>query len=117
MKDSYVSYFDTARLKSKSNDKDKKPMTMKEYKWKDFIQKALTTIQLCIIDDVLSEVPLEKTVESLWTKLESLYMTKTIANRLGVLQTSAHASYGKKDANQIPYNGVHLTYHRFEKYG
>ena len=65
---------------------DKKPTTMKDSKWEEADQKALSIIQLCITDDVLQEVLSEKTAHSLWTKLESLYMTKTVANRLGVLQ-------------------------------
>ena len=49
-------------------------------------QKALSIIQMCITNDVLQEVLSEKTAESLWTKLESLYLTKTIVDRLDILQ-------------------------------
>ena len=47
---------------------------------------VFSIIQLCIINNVLQEVLSEKMENLLWTKLESLYMTKTVANRLGVLQ-------------------------------
>ena len=67
--------------------KDKKPVVMKDSEWEDADQKALSTIQLCITNDVLQEVLSRKTAESLWTKLESLYMTKTVVNRLDVLQS------------------------------
>ena len=66
--------------------KDKKPVTMKNSEWEEADKKAPSTIQLSITDDVLQEVLSEKTAEALWTKLESLYMKKTVANRLGVLQ-------------------------------
>ena len=61
-------------------------MTMEDSEWEDASQKALSTIWLRIMDDVLQEVLSKKTIESLWTKLESLYMTKMVANCLDVLQ-------------------------------
>ena len=66
--------------------KEMKPPTMKDSEWDEIDEKALSAIQLCITDDVLQEVLSEKTAAALWTKLESLYMKKTVANRLGVLQ-------------------------------
>ena len=73
-------------LKVALDGRDKKPATMKDSEWEEADQKALSTIQLSITDDVLQEVLSEKTAASLWNKLESLYLKKTVANRLGVLQ-------------------------------
>ena len=85
---------------------------MKDFEWEDIDQNALTIIKLYIINDVLQEVLSEKIAESLWTKLESLYMTKTIANRLGVLQRL----YMLCMAEGI-FIRSHITRHKVEKYG
>ncbi|KAG6397474.1 hypothetical protein SASPL_143641 [Salvia splendens] len=37
---------------------------------------------LCLSDDVIIEVAEQETVAALWTKLESLYMTKSLTNKL-----------------------------------
>jgi len=66
--------------------KEKRPLKMEEQEWNDIDQKALSTIQLSITDDVLQEVISETTSVKLLNKLESLYMKKTVANRLGALQ-------------------------------
>ena len=73
-------------LKVALDGRDKKPATMKDSEWEEADQKALSTIQLSITDDVLQEVLSEKTVASLWNKLESMYLKKMVANGLGVLQ-------------------------------
>nr|CAD1827502.1 unnamed protein product [Ananas comosus var. bracteatus] len=48
--------------------------------------KALTTIQLCLSDEVLREVLNEKIAAGLWLKWESLYMTKFLTNKLYLKQ-------------------------------
>ncbi|KAH9660266.1 hypothetical protein KPL70_024153 [Citrus sinensis] len=45
-------------------------------------KRARSAIILSLGDSVIREVAKEKTVAGLWTKLESLYMTKSLANRL-----------------------------------
>ena len=45
-------------------------------------KKARSTIILSLGDSVIREVAKEKTVAGLWAKLEQLYMTKSLANRL-----------------------------------
>ncbi|KAH9782240.1 hypothetical protein KPL71_008811 [Citrus sinensis] len=45
-------------------------------------KKARSTIILSLGDSVIREVVKEKTVAGLWAKLEQLYMTKSLANRL-----------------------------------
>ena len=44
-------------------------------------KKAMSTIILSLGDSVIREVAKERTVAGLWTKLENLYMTKSLANR------------------------------------
>ena len=45
-------------------------------------KKARSTIILSLGDSVIRKVAKEKTVTGLWAKLEQLYMTKSLANRL-----------------------------------
>ncbi|KAH9760208.1 hypothetical protein KPL70_000097 [Citrus sinensis] len=45
-------------------------------------KKARSTIILSLGDSVIREVAKEKTIAGLWAKLENLYMTKSLANRL-----------------------------------
>ncbi|CAA7036221.1 unnamed protein product [Microthlaspi erraticum] len=45
-------------------------------------EKAHATILLCLADDVIIEVSSETTAAGLWGKLESLYMTKSLTNKL-----------------------------------
>jgi len=40
--------------------------------------RAINVIRMCLPDDVLFKIVVEKTIASLWTKLESLYMTKSL---------------------------------------
>ena len=45
-------------------------------------EKAHSSILLYLIDEVITEVADEETVAGLWLKLESLYMTKSLTNKL-----------------------------------
>ncbi|MBA0671474.1 hypothetical protein Goklo_023843, partial [Gossypium klotzschianum] len=45
-------------------------------------KKALSAIQLCLVNTVLQEVLMEKTSSALWKRLETLYVTKSLANCL-----------------------------------
>ena len=62
--------------------KSKKPTTMMEWEWEDLDAKALSTIHLCLADEVLFNIVGEDTTSSLWSKLESLYMTKSLTRRI-----------------------------------
>ncbi|GKC92424.1 hypothetical protein Tco_1157866 [Tanacetum coccineum] len=46
------------------------------------MKKAYSTLILCLGDRVLREVTKETSTAGIWTKLTSLYMTKSLANRL-----------------------------------
>ncbi|KAL8170225.1 hypothetical protein V2J09_022029 [Rumex salicifolius] len=56
--------------------------TMTEEQWTELDERALSSIQLCLTREVLREVIHEVSVAGLWSKLESLYMTKSLANKL-----------------------------------
>ncbi|KAH9648352.1 hypothetical protein KPL70_025549 [Citrus sinensis] len=68
------------------------PVTKKEGKEESFSKtpemaaeidkKVRSTIILSLGDSVIREVAKEKTVTDLWAKLEKIYMTKSLANRL-----------------------------------
>jgi hypothetical protein len=55
---------------------------MTDDKWEDLDEKALSALQLSLSFDVLREVMHEKSAAKLWKKLEELYMTKSLANKL-----------------------------------
>ena len=44
-------------------------------------QKAKSTIQLCLSDSILFNVPGEATTKALWDKLGSLYQSKSLVNK------------------------------------
>ncbi|KAH9736687.1 Integrase catalytic domain-containing protein [Citrus sinensis] len=50
----------------------------------DIDKRARSTIILSLGDSVIREVAKEKTVADLWAKLETIYMTKSLANRLHI---------------------------------
>lgn len=53
-----------------------------EAKLKDIDSKAHSAILLSLGDEVLREVAEEQTALKLWSRLESLYLKKSLANRL-----------------------------------
>jgi hypothetical protein len=60
----------------------KKPATVKNEEWEDLDEKSLSTIRLCLADDVLFNIVGEDTTSGLWSKMESLYMTKSLTSRI-----------------------------------
>src|SRR3954469_16360636 len=62
----------------------KKPSTMGEDDWKEIEIKAKATIILYLSDEVLYNVLNEDTAAGMWNWLESLYMTKSLSNKLYV---------------------------------
>jgi len=44
--------------------------------------KAANTIQLSLADEVMCNVIAEETTTGLWSKLETLYTTKSLSNKL-----------------------------------
>ena len=60
----------------------KKSSTMTEEEFRDIDFRARATIILCLSDEVLYNVMTETTAAAVWCKLESLYMTKSLSNKL-----------------------------------
>nr|KYP64673.1 Retrovirus-related Pol polyprotein from transposon TNT 1-94 [Cajanus cajan] len=68
----------------KGEEKMSSSLTQKEKT--NMIEKARSAIILCLGDKALREVAREKTAAAMWLKLESLYMTKSLAHRLCLKQ-------------------------------
>jgi hypothetical protein len=62
--------------------KSKKPAIILDEEWEELDVTAVSAIRLCLTDDVLFNIVLEKTIISLWTKLENLYIKKSLMNRI-----------------------------------
>jgi hypothetical protein len=62
--------------------KSKKLATVTEWEWEDLDAKSLSTIRLCMADEVLFNIVGEDTKSGLWIKLESLYMTKSLTSKI-----------------------------------
>lgn len=56
--------------------------TDKEKVHKEILQKARSALILSLGDKILRKVTNKDTIASIWLKLENLYMTKSLANRL-----------------------------------
>ncbi|MFQ6647442.1 hypothetical protein Gotur_021616 [Gossypium turneri] len=65
----------------------KKPENINQTEWEELDEKALSAIQLCLANTILQEVLMEKTSSALWKRLETLYATKSLANRLVLKQS------------------------------
>ena len=59
-----------------------KKATEDDKEWTILDEKAHSTIILSLSDDVIIEVADQETAAALWAKLESLYMTKSLTNKL-----------------------------------
>ena len=55
---------------------------MTDSDWEDLDARALNTSRLCLADEVLFDIVGESTAEGLRGKLETLYMTKSLTNRI-----------------------------------
>jgi hypothetical protein len=62
--------------------KSKQPATITYEDWDEIDARALSSIRMCLVDDVLFNIVAEKTTIGLWSKLESLYMTKSLTNTI-----------------------------------
>src|SRR3954468_11931521 len=55
---------------------------MGEDEWKEIDVKAKATIILCLSDEILYNVLNDDTTAGMWSRLESLYMKKSLSNKL-----------------------------------
>ena len=61
---------------------EKKPLKMEDDEWNDVDFRTKVTIILCLSDVFLRNVMNKNTTAGLWCRLESLYMTKSLSNKL-----------------------------------
>ena len=57
------------------------PANLTQAEKRKMIDKAKSAIVLCLKDKFLRDVAREPTATSMWAKMESLYMTKSLAHR------------------------------------
>jgi hypothetical protein len=62
--------------------KAKKPASIIDEDWDEMDARALSAICLFLVDDVMFNIVSKKKTTDLWTKLESLYMTKSLKNKI-----------------------------------
>ncbi|KAK0578324.1 hypothetical protein LWI29_008623 [Acer saccharum] len=65
---------------------DKLPASMDAAEKKTLLEKAYSSLILGLGDKVLREVKKEESATSIWTELESLYMSKAVPNRIHLKQ-------------------------------
>lgn len=71
------------------------PATKTQLKKIEMVDKARISIGLCLSDKILKKLAKEKNVAYIWTKVESLYMTKSLAHN----QTLKQQLYSFKMVN------------------
>jgi hypothetical protein len=83
--------------------KEKKPTTITDEDWDEIDARALSAICLCLVDDVLFNIVSEKTTIGLWTKMESLYMMKSLMNKIFLKRQlySLHMKEGMKIVDHL----------------
>ena len=59
-----------------------KPESMSNEDWEEMDLKATSPIQLCLVDEVMYNVLDKKMATRLWSMLETLYMMKSLSNKL-----------------------------------
>ena len=64
----------------------KKPEAMSDDTWEDLQAKAVSTIRLCLADEVMYHVIGDESPAGVWAKLESRYMSKSLTNKLFLKQ-------------------------------
>ena len=76
------------------SEKDKLSESMPDDEKQELKMKVHSAIQLCLVDEVLREVANKDIDIGLWLKLESLYMMKSLTNKLYLKQRLLiHPSY------------------------
>jgi len=60
--------------------KTKKPMDMTDKDWEDLNVISLSTIRMCLVDDILFNIIGEETTTDLWSRIESIYMKNSLTN-------------------------------------
>ena len=50
--------------------------------WKDSETRVASTIKMCLVEEVMCHVMDEESLKTIWLKLESWYMSKSLTNKL-----------------------------------
>ena len=74
-------------LRKTLQEKSAKPASMSD-DWEEMDLKAVNTIQLCLINEVIYNVMDEEMTMGLWSRLEILYMIKSFSNKFFTLRSS-----------------------------
>lgn len=61
---------------------EKKPLEMEYHNWEQLQEKAVTTIRLCLVDDVLYHIMNLSSPVKIWKKLKSRYVSKSLMSKL-----------------------------------
>ena len=71
--------------------------------WDYLYSRSLSTIRLSLEEDVLFNIVGEETTTCLWSKMESIYMTKSLTNEIYMkrLLYSLHMQEGIEFANHL----------------
>ena len=62
--------------------KSEKLAGMLDENWEELDLKMASTIQLCLADEAIYNMMDEETNTGLWSRLETLHMTKSLSNKL-----------------------------------
>ena len=65
---------------------EKKPNDMKDLEWRKLEVQAVSTIWLCLVDEVVYHILDEVSPTAVWSKLEERYMSKLLTNQLYLKQ-------------------------------
>ena len=66
--------------------KARKPEMLTDDEWEELNMKAVSTIQLCLADELMYDVMDDVSIVAIWLKLESRYMSKSLINKLKLKQ-------------------------------
>ena len=61
---------------------EKKPENMTDAEWMDIDERAISSIEAYITDDVLNHVVSCTTAKDMWDELEAIYLGKSLSNKL-----------------------------------
>ena len=64
--------------------KNSKPEKMTKEEWEDLELECISTIRLCILDNIINNVIDEDSAPALWKKLEKLYLGKSLTMKLNL---------------------------------
>ena len=63
-----------------------KPEAMSQGDWEEMHDQAVSTIRLCLSDDITHQVMDLTTCKEMWDKLEKMYMSRSLSSKLYLKQ-------------------------------